>query len=370
MDTTTFQENPLNNQGAIPPLIETPVPGHLQDSEYSGHSRPGLDMDASYDRMVYTDRDDIYDLATILELTADMNGRFMQSDRSRLVIRLLADSNITSADLASINTICNRPEIDFYPDSEGRFNYLSIAVNRADRAIDDSDYDLIERNIRERIRTSIGEHGPFESEALSVINSASMSGLRPTTSIGVDELTRIWSTFGWTRSSVQRLLSGDDIRDVVMGIRDRDDQLLAVALYNDQSHNGIRHGETTEWTTSPDFRGRGYIRPLLISLHAYLLSEGVHNIWADLRTPDSRIGTPNSIVPGLRSGMSIFHADGHRYLSSNHVTIDGAPQSYNANSNQYFGNVPRNQLRTFIRGWVDRNNFTPRLIETCVNNLT
>ncbi len=145
---------------------------------------------------------------------------------------------------------------------------------------------------------------------------------------------------------------------------------MAVALYNDQSHNGIQNGETTEWTTAPQFGGQGVIQPLLITFHAYLLSEGgIDNIWADLRTPDPRRRMPNSIAPAVRSGMRVFHST-LPHIASNHVTIEGDPQSYNEHSEHHFGDTPQRDLRSFVRGWVDRDQFTTRLTDECLDYIT
>ena len=340
----------------------------LADAEYSGQAVEGLNLQASYDRMTFLDRRKIWNQTELSDLMDEMAGQFRTSGRSRMVVRVLAAANLGQSFYRKLQELHPGLEMDFYPDAEGRFNYLTIALNIPERAVDGSVRDRLVSEVRNRVnRVSEGRLN-FETDALQKINRATEEGYRPTLKIAATELTEIWQPFGWSREAVESLLRGESA-DIVMGVRNRLGKLMAVALYNDQSHGGIRHGETTEWTTVPEFRGQGVIQPLLITLHSYLLSRGVKNIWADLRTPDPVHRLPNSIEPGLRAGMRIFDSFEHPFISTNHVTIEGPAQSYNQGSAQRFGDVPRDQLRSFVRAWVDGGQFGSRVIDTALNNL-
>lgn len=358
--------NTGNELASVEPFICIPEDRPV---EYSGQFKEGLNASASYDRMIFADRQRIFEAVELWELLRDMSAQFRASGRSRVVVRVLAAA-LEPGFLRAVNLEFPGAEMDFFPDSEGRFNYFTFSLNRADRAVDNVSYAEIVDRLRTRVAQIEGEWASFEQDALQNLGRARGAGLMPTLDIGERELTRIWEPFGWTREAVATLLHGEG-RDVVMGMRNDVGRLVAVAMYNDQTHDGIRNGETTEWTTDPEFGMRGVIQPLLITLHSYLLSQGIGNIWADLRTPDSVQKMPHSITPAVRSGMRIFDSSDHRFLASNHVTIGGDSQSYNRGSSLVLGqDVPRSDLRTFVRGWVDGRLFTSRLTEECLNNLT
>ena len=339
------------------------------DESYSGQCHSGLNANASYDRMTYLDHNNIQSPQSLLNLTEEVYEAFIKSERSRLVIRLLSDPSVDSQQLSSLNRINDRAEIDYYPDSEGRFNYLTISFNKENRSISDQDYSIITNLVRSRVNDLRMENGQFEAQSLEVLNQASEIGLRPTLNIGVQELSELWQDFGWSREAVQSILTHTS-KDIVMGMRNEEDRLVSAVLYNDQSHEGIRHGETTEWIVNDRLRGSQIIHPLLLTFHSYLLEQGIKNVWADLRTPDPMNQMANSVRPALRGGMRIFNTDHHPFIASNHVTISGMPQSYNAGSERVFGSdTAHDQLRSFVRGWMDPNLFTERLRERCMEYL-
>ncbi len=175
------------------------TPQAQSETQYSGQSREGLTVEGSYDRMIFQDRNEIYTLQSLATIVRDLNITFQGSERSRLVIRVLADPSIQDTDLATLTHHLEGAEIDLYPDSEGRFNYLTICSNKPERAIDSSDYQLITTRVHERIRQLYDGRTSFENEALATLTRSQEAGMRPTQNIDEQELTRIWEPFGWTR---------------------------------------------------------------------------------------------------------------------------------------------------------------------------
>ncbi len=345
-------------------MQSTESPHQGESNEYSGHCEPGLTTEATYDRMLYYDHGQLYDLDGVIERFRDIHHTFETSERSRLVMRLLLDPAVTSSQLGELYRLSGDLELDMYPDQGTRFNYLTISLNRADRSLPGDIYQNIISQVQHRIHRVNSERGGFQSRSLQVLQRAREEELSITLSVDPEEISSIWEPFGWSREAVAAVLAPGS-NDVIMGIRDPGGQLLGASFYSDQSHGEVRHGESTEWTVSPENRRHGIIQPLLLVFHAHLLQQGIQNIWADLRTPDPVRALPNSISPALRSGMDIFRTADHRYLSSNHVAIEGEAQSYNANSMESFGDTPAGDLRSFVRGWVNSSLFDNQLRDAC-----
>ncbi|MDF2378993.1 MAG: hypothetical protein P1V18_02090 [Candidatus Gracilibacteria bacterium] len=346
--------------------METSQTHQSDTTEYSGQAQHGLDREASYDRMQYLDHNQILSLQEVGEVVDGLLTTFEESDRSRLVVRLLVESNYRSGDLITLSQLDPHLECDLYPDQENRFQYLTVSLNNSARSLHQEIYSGLSDMVQSRIieLTSMGRD--FESQGIQLLESARQRGLSLAHEINAVELTALWEPFGWSRDAVENILRGNS-RDIIMGIRNGEGELMGAAFYSDQSHGSVRHGETTEWAISPNDRQRGVVQPLILAFHAYLLENGIQNIWADLRTPDPTLRLPNSLRPGAYSGMSFYHNDHHRFVSSNHVTIEGTPQSYNTGSEQVFGETPQNLLRSFVRGWVNHHLFTPRLRDACAD---
>lgn len=328
---------------------------------YSGQSLPGLNNNASYDRMVFTDRDRTYDVAQLSELLVSLYESFQNSQRSRMVARVLAETSVAGADFNHLHSLVSGLEIDAYPDVGQRFQYLTLSVNDAQRSIDGQIYSQIMEQTRRRVESL--QQVSFCESAHQILDAAEQNRMTPTLEIEDSELIELWGPFEWSREAIASVLqSGSE--DVVMGLRDQNDELVAAALYNDQSHGEVRHGESTEWAALRP----GTIQTLLLIFHAYLLDQGIENIWADLRTPDPERQMPNSIRPAMRSGMSIFQAY-ERFVSSNHVVIAGEPQSYLEQSTAQFADVPARSLRSFVKGWVNPHHFSSDISERALNML-
>jgi len=322
---------------------------------YSGNSKDGTDHNGSFDRLISTNRNSINNFEQIIQTIEKSLYLFQESPRSRLVIRTLTSCN--SNEIINIQNHFPELEINFYPSQNKEFNYLTIVINKANRIIPNQVISEQRILVRDRTQKIINEIADFEEFSIRQLEHGINSGFRLTRDIHAQELHTLWEQFGWSISSCRTLLRNMG-QDEIMGLRNEQGTLIATALYSDQSH-GVRHGETTEWATLPEYRKQGTISLLLTGLHSMLLDQGIQNIFAELRIPDPKRKSPNSIGPALKSGMDIEEQN-YNSLLTNHVTISGTPDTHNQNL-ENFGKINGQELRTFITANVNPEIITTRI---------
>lgn len=332
---------------------------------YSGAIDQELNVNGTFDRMLFNDYQRIRGIYEVKNLVEDLHREFQDSERSRLVVRILAD--LGCEDLRVIVVRFPDAEIDCYPDIEGRFVYLTFSENKPERVIPNSIRHAVQEEVWNKAAKTTKAIGNFEEFASFELRRMYRSGFSLEMSPTAEDLQQIWHPFGWKVQDCQQLLDNPGL-DKVLALRCPNKRLVAAALYNDQSHlidegGGVpcRHGETTEWATLPEYRHHGLIVPLLISLHCLLIEEGVRNVWADLRAPSLGSSLPHSISPALKSGMSLFIEPQLPFLSTNHVTIFGEPDGYNRDRGRIGANIDGSRLRCFVKGFLDSAKYTDRL---------
>lgn len=346
---------------------------------YSGATQTGLTPNGSYDRMIYLDRSTIQDAGTLRNLIADCVREFENSLRSRLVLRVL--SSASESEIQTIRQMYPSLEMSSYPDSEGRFQYCTFALNKARRQLIPEQVARIQDRIRSIVQTPLhdGSNSTFEEFARQQLDHQSRQQNRLTTHIDADQLHTLWQPFGWDLRSCRDLLEAiehDRTHDRLVGLLHENRLLIGVAMYSDQSHmttiNGIQqtvaHGESTEWAILPQFRHHNAIVPLLIGLHSYLIHHRIGNVYADLRCPDPDNPGPHSLSAARKSGFNIPVPDHDGpFASINHVTIGGAPDT--SNRDRFISGLNAAQLRSFALGYLNHQLLSPEVRQYYLNQI-
>ena len=366
-ETNNPQVN-LHSQPLAPAVLNANIEQILQEKgsqAYSGLSHTGLDREASFDRMIYLDRSKTLSYNQLQTLVTSCLNEFKKSQRSRLVVRVL--TTLKPHELDKIQTQFPQMELDTYPDSENSFQYLTMALNKEVRAITPATASQIKHYARQKIQETLQQMGNFEEFALQELNKLNQKGYAFDKNLNTQELHKLWKLFGWDQQACQDYLDNPG-QNQILGVRNENGDAIAIALYSDQSHqltvnpnHPHRHGESTEWSTLPEYRHQGVIVPLLNGLHCMMINRGVHNIYADLRTPDPSQKGPHSISPALKSGMKIYANSQHNFISQNHVTIAGTPDTHNQDRQAISHTINSKELRSFVKGHVSKELLTNKV---------
>ncbi|GAB0174225.1 MAG: hypothetical protein HHAS10_01040 [Candidatus Altimarinota bacterium] len=327
-----------------------------QASGYSGGSHEGINLDASYHRLTYENRQTLLTPTNFLKNVGEILEIFKRSSRSRLVIRSLlkADKHEIQELEERIIQSCGGT-LSYYPDySVGGKNiwYITYSHNREDRN-PNNQTQLRLREINRAYRARILEEiGDFKHHALTGLERFRNQGYRLTKDIEAEELAHLWIPFGWSTEACEETL-GSKEGDFVLGVRNHRGLLVASILYNHQPHilddgRKVEHGELTESSTLPQYRGQGIMSTLATALHVEALHRGNHNVYGEYRA----LGTdathsPQSIRYALQSGVE-FHSSELLY---NHVDIGGdLPEPHNHNRTIDGYGDSASELRTFSLG--------------------
>lgn len=357
LETSSF------NQAALNPIV-----GANRDGVYSGAIHQGFEPDGSFDRMLFHDLNRVRSIKETEDLLRFLRGEFEHCDRSRLVARVICQH--TDGNIAKIARVFRSGEVSGYPDSEGRFTYLTYSENKPIRALPVSVCRALQKEVAVRASDTLMKMGDYESFSVAELQRVRRAGFTLELSPQAAELEQVWRPFNWRLCDCQHLIDCPGL-DRVLALRSPSGVLVAAVLYNDQSHeitqgagDFCRHGESTEWATLPEYRHHGLIVPLLISMHCLLLEQGVCNVWADLRVPSIGRALPHSVSPALKAGMDLFIEPDLCFLSTNHVTISGDIDIYNSGRGCISDRVNGEQLRCFVKGFLDNRKFTKRLRDT------
>ncbi len=341
-----------------------------QENWYTWASRPWLNSEASYHRMVFEDRTNIHSLENIQLLFHELLWRFEKSTQSRLVIRTLLSSENQA--LHKLDAFVEEHDWQLwyyhnYQEVEKPFIYTTISVNRQDRWLWKVDLKAITDKNRSYVDRILQEIESFEEYNLKKIEHFISRGFNITMDINPKELTLLWwDTFGWSEKACKDLLLSND-GSFPIGVRDATKRLVAVVLYSHQPHmintgELIQHWETTEASTLLEYQGNG-IMPILVTwLHVKVLSRWIKNVYGELRAVDIQWDKPNSVNHWLKSWKIIHFPIQSSPLLINHVSIGWIPESYNINREiQWYLASPTEELRSFLVGSMDPTKLTQKL---------
>jgi hypothetical protein len=337
-----------------------------QSDGYSGASHPWLNPHASYHRMTYENRTHIHSYESSLQLIRELKREFSGSERSRLVVRFLTGINRDEliryqSDIHNLGWYLSY-YTDQTPGTHIPFSYMTYSENKKMRNINASTTaNLVSLNrwyITKQLER-IGTGGDFRLEQLAQFQSR---WFRVVDDIDTPELTDLWQPFWWSADACDQILGSQD-GSFLLWVRDRYSQLIASILYSHQPHiledgTHINHGELTEATTLPVYRGHGIMWVLATALHVRALERDIRNIYGEYRALSSE--GPHSIQSlrfALESGVTFAPGD----ILTNHVDIDDIVDTHNTDRHIPGYGSGAEQLKSFMLGSLDPSNITPSI---------
>lgn len=331
-----------------------------QRDGYTWNSQRWLNREASYHRMVYEDRESVHTIWDILTLLNSILTEFINSTRSRLVIRTLLSA--TEQELTShMADIQNEWwQVSYYRDHTPRSSnknlyYITYSRNKIARSISThrvQELTDINQAYIEKALNRIDSQQDFHWEQLYRFHE---KGFHLTRDIEHWELARLWTPFGWSGEACERLLWDTTWDDYVLGVRAHNRELVASILYSHQPHtlkDGtiIQHWELTEATTAEAYRGNGIMGVLATALHATALNRWIHNVYWEYRALSSdHPHTIQSLRFALESGVRFGSWD----ILLNHVDVDDVVDEHN-HGRQVDGYGPHaDKLKSFVLWSLD-----------------
>lgn len=332
-----------------------------QANGYTWASQSWLNIEGSYHRIIYEDRILLQNINTTKILLKKLYDEFKESNKSRIVARMLfkaATWDELQSHIISIQIV--GWDVSYYKDNTwiwwaNQVYYITYSRNKSERTIWK---DLITkiRQINgayiEKILTHIESKENFQLENLRRFQD---KGYRLTGSIKASELATLWQPFWWSELACADLLSKSWDGDFVLGVRNEENALIASILYSHQPHtleDGtiIQHGELTEATTIDTYRGNGIMWVLATALHVRAMQKGIMNIYGEYRATSSNAAKSiQSIRFALESGVRFTHGD----ILINHVDVNDVPDEHNREIHVPWYGIQETQLKNFLLWALD-----------------
>jgi hypothetical protein len=320
---------------------------------YSGKRRPGFTENGSYDRLIFDNEHECLEQTDdVMDVALACIRRFRRSERSRLVARLRTSCSIDIHEIRDLLTNEMDCETTVLPDIDGINLHVTIGANNVERAVDRSSIYIMQRHIREKISGLSIES--FDDHALAVLEKNKSQEMIFDEKPNADDIFSLWQhSFGWTYEQCQNYAESRDESDRLFVLRNAERRAISGVLVAD--------GESTEWSTLPEYQKKGFIVPLLIFANCVLLRDKVSSIFAELRWN-------RSIGPAIQSGFSI-DTDGDGYwLLTNHVTIGDSPKMdppdpWNVDKPMFGEDINGKQLRSFTVAHLDPSKFTDKIMD-------
>lgn len=345
-----------------------------QAEGYTWASRPWLNTEASYHRMVYENRSHIASLEEIQSLILQLKQQFDDSTQSRLVVRALLSTSRPDS-LSHLDKIVARSgwQLGYYLNyqtTDHPFMYVTISFNRNDRGIPNDKIQRlteINKNYIEGLLTVVDD---FTEYNLTKVQDFSSKGFHLTRKMNPQELESLWwDTFWWSEKACERLLESTD-GSFPIWVRDKTKRLVAAVLYSHQPHilesgDIIQHGETTEASTLLAYQGNGIMPVLVTWMHIEVLRSQILNVYGELRAEDITGDKPNSINHGIKSGKIFDFPEQSSPLLINHVSIWWEIESYNNDREiPWYNSSPPGELRSFLLWSMDPRKISNQLKDT------
>jgi len=333
------------------------------DLQYSGSTDPGLNAEASYDRMIWDGSQERHSYQSGIEdLLQTCIQRFRASSRSRLVIRTNIDCSLESKRLQA--QLQNGESLDMleYPNSPDGSRHITIGVNNQERAVPEYAIQSMQEAVHSKvakIENEIVQQG-FRQHALAELDRSQRMGMRFDTQASVDELYALWNpTFGWTREQCDDYANREVTDEPIFILRNQNNDAISGVLFSGE--------ESTEWATLPEYQGNGYLIPLLIYSNCCLIRDGIQFAFAETRWN-------RSFSPAIKSGFELQIQPHTQWLLTNHVTVGDdptvdIPDKWNQNSNMFGNETDGKMLRSFAFTYLNPTRFTPEILDAYLSQL-
>ncbi|MDD5470022.1 MAG: hypothetical protein PHO92_04475 [Candidatus Peribacteraceae bacterium] len=333
--------------------------------QYSGATAPGMNTQASYDRMIWDGSAELHeDPESTAALLQDCLHAFRDSARSRLLIR----TNVRGAGAALPDraALALHPgetlEAALYPNGREGAYHLTVGLNAPERAVAPDALSRMQQSVRsdvQRVTQLLQAHGSFDRYALAQLERVRAEGMAFDTHASSRDLVSLWQhPFCWTPEQCAAYAAKQDATEQVFLLRDAHGRAISGALFSG--------GESTEWATLPERQGKGYIVPLLLYANCTLIRQGVRSVFVEARWD-------RSISPGLKSGFVLSPQPFHQWMLSNHVTVGDQPDidppdAWNGGRGRLSDGTDAAMLRSFAVIRLDPSLFTEDVLDSYLSS--
>ncbi|MBI5127636.1 hypothetical protein HZA76_04240 [Candidatus Roizmanbacteria bacterium] len=193
-----------------------------------------------------------------------------------------------------------------------------------------------------------------------------------------EDLFALWERFGWTRDQITNFIEsiGSKQEDLwFSAIRDTNTgKIVAASTAEAMEFSGIKYIETTEYSTTDGYEGRGLCTATVAGLVAQVLSDTYYSQDASTTVIAAEFNTSStSTAIGASTGFIIPKTEGvSQILSYNVAVVDGASGNsvFEKQSLEDRG-IPFRFLRDFAVAVLPRENivnlYSPEVIKQIIN---
>ncbi|PIR48268.1 hypothetical protein COU80_04835 [Candidatus Peregrinibacteria bacterium CG10_big_fil_rev_8_21_14_0_10_55_24] len=325
---------------------------------YSGKRRPGFTENGTYDRLLFDneherlERDD-----DVIDLGLQCIERFRESERSRLVARLRASCAIDVHNIRDRLFQEAACETAVRPDIDRNNLHITIGANTADRAVECDSIPLMQKHIRDKMRQRSAL--PFEEDAIALLRAHRAQGMTFDGAPTAEDIFGLWRhSFGWTEEQCRNYAESRGVNDRLFVLRSAEGRAISGVLVAD--------GESTEWSTLPEYQRQGHIVPLLIYSNCALLRDRISSVYAELRWD-------RSITPALQSGFVVDSNSMGPWMLTNHVSIgddtqQDPPDPWNAHKPMFGDTTKGRFLRSFAVAHLEPESITDRIMDAYLDS--
>ncbi len=272
---------------------------------YSGTAESGFSI-GSYDRQRYTSLELVNSIADITKLLDQGLNLMQQNNRSRLDMRLLVQQDMLTEIRSMLGTM-HGMEIAVIK-LPNQLCELQLCYNNVNRCLASETVS----NMREAISRSIVDSMQASVKRTPSVAELCEQGFRVVRDhFTSQEIFALWQPFGYSEQECQAFAescSRSSNTQQIWGLRNPESQLVSLLLLAADSNCF----ESTEWATHREFRGQGYINPLLQVAH-----------WAFFEdNPETALYAHCVYNGSLKTALrNNGHVDLENSLLTNHVTI-------------------------------------------------